>query len=87
MFMSNTYFTPRTLAVIVDPDMLRRELGSEWLVDGNDELVWSYLRVGRYDNEKDGMRYEAWRMAYPVKWFDELPSWATQTPVGTFANW
>ena len=76
-------YAPLALAIIVDPSMFRRNQGSEWLYEGNEELVWSYVRIGLQDVETDQDGVQCWRPVMPVKWFaeGELPAWANEPAV------
>ena len=81
-------YAPLTLAIIVDPALFHREAsltnGAAWLYESNDNLRWSYSRIGYGTDdtgpEKDQNGSPCWRMVMPVKWFSELPGWATDSP-------
>jgi len=71
-------YAPLAVAVIVDPAMLRRGQGAEWLRADNDDIVWSYNRIGLEDHETDLAGDSCWRPAAPVRWYARLPQWANQ---------
>ena len=74
-------YAPLSIAIIVDPSMLKRGQGDGWLHEGNDELIWSYVRIGLSDTEKDQDGQQCWRPAMPVRWYRQLPQWANETPI------
>lgn len=67
-----------TMVVIVDSEGFRRSQGSAWLRDDNDELIWSYVRIGddRAELNTDGR--QLWRAVMPVRWYSRIPDWADQ---------
>jgi hypothetical protein len=67
-----------SLVIIVDPELLQREQGTNWLYEGNDELIWSYVRIGHSEPEKTSDNRQRWRAIMPVRWYKKLPSWANQ---------
>ena len=71
-------YAPLALAIIVDPSMFRRNQGSEWLYEDNEELIWSYVRIGIEDAETDQDGRPCWRPVMPVKWYWRLPKWADE---------
>ena len=84
--ISNTHdlsgYAPLSLAVLVSQDKLRRVADTSWLYEGNKELIWSFVRIaagGGPETDQDGR--QCWRPIMPVKWYDELPDWASQSPV------
>ena len=81
-------YKPGDFAIIVDPAMFRRGQGDGWCSDQNEELTWSFVRLGsgtEDDAEKDtdGGTSQLWRPIMPVKWYSKLPAWADQTEYGT----
>lgn len=70
-----------SVVVLVDTSCLIRhpEIDDEWLLDGNEELIWCYLRIRindpRYECE-NGTSNPLWRPIAPVRWFSEMPKWA-----------
>jgi len=78
-----TTYAPLTLLVIVDPaaENFKRIPGfAKWLREDNDELTWSYVRIGREEAETDQDGKQCWRPAMPVRWYEKLPSWAEEAP-------
>lgn len=71
-------YAPLAVAVIVDMEMLKRGQGSEWLYEDNEEIVWSYLRIGLDSAERDQAGARCWRPVSPVRWYRKLPQWAEQ---------
>lgn len=71
-------YAPLVLAVLVDPDLLRRGQGTAWLRESNANLVWSYTRIGLASSETDQDGRACWRPAMPVRWYATLPEWANQ---------
>ena len=71
-------YAPLALAIVVDPELLKRGQGDGWLYEGNRELVWSYLRIGIDQTETDQDGRQCWRPAMPAKWYAELPDWANE---------
>ena len=71
-------YAPLAVAVIVDMEMLKRGQGSEWLYEDNEEIVWSYLRIGLDSAERDQTGAQCWRPVSPVRWYRKLPQWAEQ---------
>ena len=71
-------YAPLAVAVIVDMEMLKRGQGSEWLYEDNEEIVWSYLRIGLDSAERDQTGARCWRPVSPVRWYRKLPQWAEQ---------
>jgi len=71
-------YAPLAVAVIVDMEMLKRGQGSEWLYEDNEEIVWSYLRIGLDSAERDQAGAQCWRPVSPVRWYRKLPQWAEQ---------
>ena len=67
-----------TLVIIVDPELLQRAQGTEWLYEGNDELIWSYVRIGDAEPERTSDGRQRWRAIMPVRWYRQLPVWANQ---------
>jgi hypothetical protein len=67
-----------TLVIIVDPELLQRAQGTDWLYEGNDELIWSYVRIGHFEPEKTSDNKQRWRAIMPVRWYRQLPSWTNQ---------
>ena len=67
-----------TLVIIVDPELLQRNQGTEWLYEGNDELIWSYVRIGTAEPETTSDGRQRWRAIMPVRWYRQLPAWANQ---------
>ena len=78
--MAEGMYAPFSLLVIIDPDMFRRGQGSSWMNDVNEELTWSYVRIGHTSSEKDADGNSRWRATMPVRWYRKLPEWARQTP-------
>ena len=81
---NDTGYAPLCVAIIVDPDMFKRSqtlTSGDFLEEANDDLVWSYVRIGLTSSEKDQDGQSAWRPAMPVRWYEELPSWAKQESV------
>lgn len=74
-------YAPSELAIIVDPTLFKRGQGAEWLYEGNNELVWSYVRIHYDEGETDPDGKGSWRPIMPVKWFDEIPKWADESPI------
>lgn len=74
-------YAPSELAIIVDPSLFKRGQGSDWLYEGNNELVWSYVRIHTDEGETDPDGKGSWRPIMPVKWFDEIPKWADESPI------
>lgn len=68
------------IVVIVDKDITKRyrhEVGWDWLREDNDDLIWSYVRIGMDEPEMEpGKNKQQWRPIMPVKWLDKLPAWA-----------
>jgi hypothetical protein len=80
--LGSTY-APLTLLVIVDPDKryFRRIPGfASWLREDNDEITWSYVRIGIEGAENDQDGKQCWRPIMPVRWYEKLPSWADAEP-------
>ena len=71
-------YAPLAVVVIVDMEMLKRGQGSEWLYEDNEEIVWSYLRIGLDSAERDQAGARCWRPVSPVRWYRKLPQWAEQ---------
>ena len=71
-------YAPLAVAVIVDMEMLKRGQGSEWLYEDNEEIVWSYLRIGLDSAERDQTGAQCWRPISPARWYRKLPQWAEQ---------
>ena len=70
-----------TLIILVDPSLLYRSANPARIRKGNDNLVWSYVRIGDTDAEMNpsdpGKQY--WRAVMPIRWYKTLPFWANQT--------
>ena len=79
-------YKPGDFAIIVDPAMFRRGQGDGWCSDQNEELTWSFVRLGsgaEDDAEKDADgTSQLWRPIMPVKWYSKLPAWADQDEYG-----
>ena len=80
-------YKPGDFAIIVDPAMFRRGQGDGWCGDQNEELTWSFVRLGsgaEDDAEKDAYdgTSQLWRPIMPVKWYSKLPAWADQDEYG-----
>lgn len=76
--LANPSNATATLAIIVDPDLLRRNQGAEWLKESNEELIWSYVRIGHEGAEMNSPTKQRWRAIMPIKWYKKLPAWANQ---------
>lgn len=46
-------YAPLTMAILVDPTLFKRSQGDAWLSDDNEELTWSYTKIGLESEEKD----------------------------------
>ena len=72
---------PMRMAVLVDASCLVRhpEDGGDWLSEGNEELVWCYLRNRALSPpyEREGSTaHSLWRPIQPARWYSSLPEWA-----------
>lgn len=76
-----------TVVVLVDTEALERHPESDWerpwLVNMNNELVWSWTRCSYtvdgdpiYEKER-GSNSVLWRPIAPTCWYSEMPKWAT----------
>lgn len=65
------------IVVIVSADRCRRTNGA-WLHEDNEEVLWTFARMGLYDNDRESWNGWTWRPIAPVRWFDKLPKWAQQ---------
>jgi len=74
-------YAPLALAVLVDTgdaNSFRRGPGRRFAVHDRDpNLVWSYVRIDSSAPETDQDGRSCWRPVMPVKWYAELPDWAT----------
>lgn len=73
---SNEYW-PRKIGILVVPDLFKHTTDTSWCNESNQEIVWIYMRVGANDYEINENGKGIWTMCEPVKWFDSIPSWAT----------
>lgn len=66
----------RYIAIIVDPEAIKEDgLPYEWCNDKNEELLWSYCRFTVDGNETVDSKM-VWTPCQPIKWFNEMPTWA-----------
>lgn len=71
-------YAPAEVIVIVDAEMMNpdRSDGS-WLYDGNEDVVWTWVRTKDGEREFDAdTDHCLWRPIAPVRWFSRLPAWA-----------
>lgn len=70
------YQAQKLVVVLVSIDECRRTDG-KWLYEGNDDLMWVWIRVTANGREvAPGSDNELWRPVAPAKWLSRLPSWA-----------
>lgn len=81
-FMALGGYPPMTLSILIDPSLFRRHQGGEWMNRDNDDIIWSYVRIGDGEAEKDEYGSQRWRAVMPVRWYSKPPSWANQDPIG-----
>lgn len=70
---TNRFTTPKYVVVIIDYKALVEKVGekdAEWLHDKNDFITWHLIRFTLKSMER------GWSPCYPIKWFNEMPSWA-----------
>ena len=83
--ITNTFdlngYAPTSLAIIVDPTLFKRGQGDTWMKENNEELIWSYTKVGLDSSETDQDGENVWRPIMPVKWYKQIPEWANQTAI------
>lgn len=72
---------PSHFIVLVSPDLLvahNDQQDNRWLCDRNDSLIWVYTRHKDAEREKDSQGNTIWHPIMPVRWYNTLPTWASQ---------
>lgn len=73
-------YAPAEVIVIVDAALMNRDRSDgSWLYEGNEDVMWTWVRTKDNTSEFDGgADHCLWRPITPVRWYSTLPNWARE---------
>ena len=73
-------YAPAEVIVIVDAALMNRDRSDgSWLYEGNEDVMWTWVRTKDNTREFDGdADHCLWRPITPVRWYSTLPNWARE---------